>query len=521
MTEAFNLDETLQKGIRAARRGHRAPAQRLLSEVLQADPNNEEAWLWLASVAGTPEQRTHCLQRVIALNPDNQWAAEQLAEMEQQPSAPAEAAKETASSPAPQLEPSSGELKLKTLGCPHCGGTVELQGGDQTKTAVCNYCRSVLDLTAEQATVINQINKKIAPSLPITLGMEGTFAGERHQVIGWLRYEGWDDEDRWRWDEWLLASASGQFRWLSYDDEEGFTLYKKITPARPFNPKIAAAIPVEGGDAKVKERAPAKIIALLGELTWRARVGETLEYIDAEWGGKRYSAEVTPTELELHEGKAMTEVEVWQAFGRDDLIKQVEKVEAGRKPFQFLMAVAALLMLLSCCGSFYATLSGETLLPAQSVTLTPGEAGKQIIPFEVKSPGAVHQISLQTSLPTNSWAEVEVSVFDTQNNEFDLSAKEFWDETGSDDEGPWHENDLSSSHLFMPDEAGPYQVQIAMDEATVSSLTVQVTVEDNIILSRYFILYAVICGGLVVLFYVLAYRKSSQAVNLVKEKESK
>ena len=79
------VKEALEKGIRAARRGRKEPAQRLLGQVVQAEPNNEEAWLWLARVIDQPADRAACLQRVIEINPNNSWAAEQLAELQSQP----------------------------------------------------------------------------------------------------------------------------------------------------------------------------------------------------------------------------------------------------------------------------------------------------------------------------------------------------------------------------------------------------------------------------------------------------
>ena len=67
------LQETFQRGVRAARRGRNEAAQRLLKEVVAADPQHEQAWLWLARVTDDPAEKTTCLERVIALNPDNQW----------------------------------------------------------------------------------------------------------------------------------------------------------------------------------------------------------------------------------------------------------------------------------------------------------------------------------------------------------------------------------------------------------------------------------------------------------------
>jgi hypothetical protein len=362
MTE-FNLEEALQKGIRAARRGRKEPAQQLLNQVVQADPNNEEAWLWLSRVVDDPLQRAECLQRVLAINPDNQWAAEQLTELQAGAAAP-EATAPTA--PTPPV-PSSSEIKMDMLNCPNCGGSVELHGGADIQTVVCSFCGSVLDLTPEQAGIIGQTDPKVKPAQPIELGMEGTFDGKLHQVIGWLRYEGWDDEGGWQWDEWLLAGAEGGFLWLSYDSEEGWYLYKRIVPRASFDPRTATEIKVPGGVARVTERAPARIVALAGELPWQAKVGEELKYLDAKRGKIVYSVEYTREEIELLEGHSLTELQVWKAFGREDLAQRVrqqqaklrsaqsQRTKSNRRIFAILAIIIILFIIFMClcssCGS--------------------------------------------------------------------------------------------------------------------------------------------------------------------------
>ncbi len=82
-------DSLLAQGILAARAGEKSTARRLLSQVIQEDPNSEAAWLWLSSVLDTPQGRAHCLRQVLALNPRNQTAQKGLAALEDAPPAPA------------------------------------------------------------------------------------------------------------------------------------------------------------------------------------------------------------------------------------------------------------------------------------------------------------------------------------------------------------------------------------------------------------------------------------------------
>jgi hypothetical protein len=63
-----------QKAIQAIQSGDREIAKRLLADILRADPQNAQAWLWMSGVVETDEQRRECLLRVLAIDPDNRAA---------------------------------------------------------------------------------------------------------------------------------------------------------------------------------------------------------------------------------------------------------------------------------------------------------------------------------------------------------------------------------------------------------------------------------------------------------------
>ncbi len=64
----------LQQAIEAIKAGDMLSGRRLLVGVLQAEPYNETAWLWMSSVYESDEQRRTCLQRVLTINPHNEVA---------------------------------------------------------------------------------------------------------------------------------------------------------------------------------------------------------------------------------------------------------------------------------------------------------------------------------------------------------------------------------------------------------------------------------------------------------------
>ena len=485
------IKDALQKGIRAARRGRKEPAQRLLAQVVQAEPENEEAWLWLSRVVDSTTERATCLNRALALNPDNRWAADQLAELEAAMNVAAEAT--TPAQPPPMSTQS--DLEVQVLQCPNCGAPLEIHG-DAIKTLVCNNCHSVLDLTAEQAAILNKADPNVTPAVPIDLGMTGKFQGEEHQVIGWLRYEGWDDEDRWQWDEWLLLSAGGAYRWLAYDAEDGFIFYRPIEPTQPFDPRATNHIPVPGGIARVTERAPAKLVALKGELTWRATVGDRIGYLDAKLGDAVYSVEYNEEEIDLLSGRPLSPVKVWTTFGREDLAERA-RVFARHNEIRWQtvhgwMALFCLILtLLACSAAFWAGNSGRQLFTTD-LTLSPTENREKLIgPFEAQEAGRAHRVTvrLREEIPASNWVQVSLGWRDSQNRDFNIVTHQF--SGGAEAE---------TSHLFSPIDGGQVHLKVAFADGTIRSVPLTVVLEEGVWLSRYFIMFGVISGGLLLVF---------------------
>ncbi len=61
----------LLQAIDLAKSGNKTEAARILSNILKEQPENEAAWLWLASCLKTSQQKLYCLNQAQALNPEN------------------------------------------------------------------------------------------------------------------------------------------------------------------------------------------------------------------------------------------------------------------------------------------------------------------------------------------------------------------------------------------------------------------------------------------------------------------
>lgn len=84
MTDREQLAEWLYDGAVALRQGDKERALELLMRVVEADEENEAAWLWLSGAVEELEDQQIALENVLAINPENtaakqglEWVAEQ------------------------------------------------------------------------------------------------------------------------------------------------------------------------------------------------------------------------------------------------------------------------------------------------------------------------------------------------------------------------------------------------------------------------------------------------------------
>src|SRR5436309_723205 len=74
--------DKLGSAIELARSGDKAGARRLLESILQQEPRNETAWIWMTDVVGTDLEKRVCLKQILSFNPNNFIAKEGLRQLE-------------------------------------------------------------------------------------------------------------------------------------------------------------------------------------------------------------------------------------------------------------------------------------------------------------------------------------------------------------------------------------------------------------------------------------------------------
>lgn len=480
MTES--TESKIALGMRAARARQFEFARQTFEQATQEAPDNELAWMWLAQLTAESDAKQAALNHVAALCPENAWAQHQLSVLSGQA--------EAGSNPfVPETQ-----TRVEALQCPQCGGGVELQI-ERAQTVVCKYCKHVLDLSSDQIQAVGKRRTSNSMMMPIELGSELTMDSQTFLVVGWLRLKGRDSEEVWYWEEWLCVDQkSGTVRWLSYDPEEGFSWCEPVSIETGFDPGEARVIPTPDGDARIHDSGHARISALNGELTWRAKIGEPFYYIEARAEGARYSVEYTPNEIELFRCRQLTASEVWAAFGRDDLLAAAEKDAERREAASGFARIFGGFALLGLVGFVCSFFTGTSMLE-KSVKLQRANAPEALM-VRFDKTGAPHRLSIRCQrFPANHWAVVQVSARDANGKEHYLGGAEFWHETGRDSEGTWDESDYRGACTFVPAEAGDYTLLVELESSGPSPLTVKLEIQRGVWLKRYFVIFTLLCLG--------------------------
>lgn len=77
----------INQAINAVKAGDLTGARKLLESVLEQDPDNQNAWLWMSAAVSTDDERRHCLEQILRLDPENAQARRGLEKLGGTPSA--------------------------------------------------------------------------------------------------------------------------------------------------------------------------------------------------------------------------------------------------------------------------------------------------------------------------------------------------------------------------------------------------------------------------------------------------
>lgn len=229
------------------------------------------------------------------------------------------------------------KVRAKTLTCTSCGAPLPVRNVFKAKTVVCRNCDTQLDLSSPALEILGKLPSRQKPQDAICLGLSGELPdGRSFEIIGRLRFSDFDDEESWFWDEWLLLAENGEYLWLQ-EDGKSFELQTPFMPNHP--PTLDALrhdyeIPVDGTSYRVVERGRPSVSYVEGELTWRAKVGDTVDFVDARGPGGGFGAEFSEDEMEFFRRQHLSRKEAFQLCGLQLLLDLEDERDRKREAYQ-------------------------------------------------------------------------------------------------------------------------------------------------------------------------------------------
>ncbi len=216
--------------------------------------------------------------------------------------------------PGTQPDHRPDQLESVAVKCSECGGSIEVYDADHALTLGCAHCGSVLS-RERQTDAYHAVEgeKKIKNKPAIPIGSHGTLRGEDVVVLGYMRRGVMDGGRLWPWQEYLLRTNDGSYRWLVESDGH-WTLATSTSPASIQ--RGAGKVGFAGEVYRHFSGGRALVDTVLGEFYWQVKSGDTArtdDYVNVATS-TLVSIEREPFETSVSKASHITAAEVEAVF---------------------------------------------------------------------------------------------------------------------------------------------------------------------------------------------------------------
>lgn len=364
----------------------------------------------------------------------------------------------------------------KGLGCPKCGGPLELKAPDKTERVTCPYCNSLLDVNEGGLEFLKALKPNPAPQeFVLEPGMKGRFeqfaGGEELEVIGAMTRSVTFDGIKYFWNEYLLYNPKVGFRWLVQSDDH-WSFVDPVNAAELEAPQgfssFNNSVKYDGRNFKIFQNTPARVEYVKGEFYWAVSQGETVNAADFVAPPYMLSQEMNSNEVNWSLGTYLKRNKVEKAFGIKGLPKPSNV--APNQPYEgggLVKYGFALLGILLIIGIFMIPFSGfsSTPLPQQDIVLQPLPrplaSGRAVESneFELDARENV-RISAAAGVRRNSWSELNIDLINASNNDVEAVQIPLEYYAGVTDGESWTEDSRIGTATISSVPAGKYKLRI-------------------------------------------------------------
>ncbi len=294
--------------------------------------------------------------------------------------------------------------------------------------------------------------------------MKGLVEGREYELTGRVVFSWEEGGEQGTWQEFELVDPDGDVLFLEFEDGK-WLLMESFVPTNPIGPQDAAGlqegslINLDDSRCVVSDRGTARVSFVEGELTYTASIGREIGYLDAQWLSRRYAVEWTEDEVEFYRGKPLSDRQVLVAFGLRDQLAALDAVDRRRRQRQVFANFWLLLSLICFVLWGISAASGRLVASGSAPIEQITDDGVRFGPLHLKPDMHVHRMVIHGQMSEASvWVAGVLEAAD--GTELIGSQRDFWDESGYDSDGAWHESDLRAHTDFVVKKPGPYYVRL-------------------------------------------------------------
>ncbi len=391
---------------------------------------------------------------------------------------------------AKSAEREAARVASAAMGCPNCGGPLELVAPDKAERVTCPFCNSLLDVNKGNLSFLKALKPSPSPhEFVLPIGAEGTFEDTKQKIIGAVVRSVTIDGIKYFWHEYLLYNPRLGFRWLVHSDNH----WNYVQPVNPAEVTVnkgvgKATAEYNGKKFKIFQDAIAAVEYVKGEFYWRVEQGENVRAVDYVNAPLMLSQEKGANEINWSLGTYKTNKEIEEIFNVSDLPKpwSVAPNQPFTGSFYYTYGLIPLLLLfivavfmLPISGIKSTVLAQEIVLQPMTNATTPQTVFTQ--PFELKG-GRNVRITASSPNISNSWVELDADLVNEKNNEIESVPINLEFYSGSDSDGAWTEGSREEDATLSSLPAGKYTLRLAASWGNwQQSLPLRVKVEQNVV----------------------------------------